>query len=57
MPQPPVDVRKYFGQPLPYIQEKFPIGSGTGPRAAWPEGTLKGVEVIPNFGELVKNCE
>ncbi|WOO78950.1 uncharacterized protein LOC62_02G002487 [Vanrija pseudolonga] len=55
MPQPPVDVRKYFGQPLPHIPEKFPIGSGTGPRAAWPEGTLKGVEVIPNFGELVKN--
>ena len=54
MPQAPVDVPKYFDKPLPYLQEKYPPGTGgTGPRADW-EGNLKGVEVIDDFNSKVK---
>lgn len=58
MPQPPVDVHKYFNQPLPRIADKYPPGTGgTGARKEWSEGTLKGVEVVENFGSLVSDCK
>jgi hypothetical protein len=57
MPQPPLDIVKYLGTPLIPVREQYPPGTGgTGPRADWAEGTLKGVEVIQNFGDKVNEC-
>lgn len=57
MPQPPLDIHKYFTAKLPHIHEKYPPGTGgTGPRSEWPEGTLKGVEVVDDFDSKVKQC-
>ncbi|BEI79586.1 hypothetical protein CcaverHIS002_0101150 [Cutaneotrichosporon cavernicola] len=54
MPQPPLDVHKYFNKPLWRIADKYPPGTGgTGARKEWPEGTLTGVEVIEDFDKLV----
>jgi len=57
MPQPPLDIVKYLTKPLPSLREAYPPGTGgTGPRAEWPEGTLKSVQVIEGFGAQVKDC-
>ncbi|GFZ42817.1 hypothetical protein JCM24511_00535 [Saitozyma sp. JCM 24511] len=54
MPQPPLDIVKYLGTPLIPLREQYPPGTGgTGPRADWAEGTLKGVEVIQDFEDKV----
>jgi hypothetical protein len=57
MPQPPFEVAKYLSTPLPAFREQYPPGTGgTGPRAEWPEGTLKGVQVIDDFQNQVSSC-
>lgn len=57
MPQPPLDIVKYLSKPLPGLREAYPPGQGgTGPRAEWPEGTLKSVQVIDGFSAQVKDC-
>lgn len=57
MPQPPLDIVKYLGTPLIPLREQYPPGTGgTGPRADWAEGTLKGVEVIQDFEDKVNEC-
>jgi hypothetical protein len=56
MPQPAFEVKKYLSAPLPQIREQYPPGTGgTGPRATW-DGNLKGVEVIDDLDEKVKQC-
>lgn len=56
MPQPPVDIHKYFNQALPRIADKYPPGTGgTGARKDWDEN-LTGVEVIDNFADQVTKC-
>lgn len=58
MPQPALDVIKYLSSPLPALREQYPPGTGgTGARAEWSEGTLKGVEVLDGFKESVDKCE
>jgi hypothetical protein len=58
MPQPALDIHKYLKFALPAVSEKYPPGTGgTGARSEWPEGTLKGIETLDNFGELVTACE
>ncbi len=58
MPQPPLEVAKYLASPLPALREQYPPGTGgTGPRAEWPEGTLKGVQEIDGFEQSVSTCE
>ncbi|KAL7419787.1 hypothetical protein Q5752_005703 [Cryptotrichosporon argae] len=55
MPQPPLDIPKYLASPLPPLREAYPPGTGgTGPRASWPEGTLKGVQVLDDFAAQAK---
>jgi hypothetical protein len=57
MPQPALDIHKFLKFSLPQITEKYPPGTGgTGSRSEW-NGSLKGVETIPNFRELVAECE
>jgi hypothetical protein len=57
MPQPPLDIVKYLGTPLIPLREQYPPGTGgTGPRADWAEGALKGVEVIQDFEDKVNEC-
>ena len=57
MPQPAQETVKYLSTPLPTLREQYPPGTGgTGPRAEWPEGTLKGVQVIDGFERQVKSC-
>jgi hypothetical protein len=57
MPQPPLDVHKYFNKPLWRIPDKYPPGTGgTGARKEWNEN-LSGVEVVEDFGKLVQECE
>lgn len=54
MPQPAFEVQKYLSQPLPHLREQYPPGTGgTGPRASW-DGSLKGVEVIEDLDDKVK---
>ncbi|WVR04016.1 hypothetical protein IAU60_001015 [Kwoniella sp. DSM 27419] len=54
MPQPPLDLNKYLGHPLPPLRESYPPGTGgTGPRAEFG-GSLKGVQVIDDFADEVK---
>lgn len=58
MPQPPLDVHKYFNKPLWRIADKYPPGTGgTGARSDWSEGNLEGIEIIDDFPQLVKECK
>ena len=58
MPQPPIEIKKYLETPLPSLREQYPPGTGgTGPRAQWPEGTLKSVQVMDDFDAAAKKCE
>ena len=58
MPQPPIEIKKYLETPLPSLREQYPPGTGgTGPRAQWPEGTLKTVQVMDDFDAAAKKCE
>ncbi|RXK41434.1 hypothetical protein M231_01340 [Tremella mesenterica] len=55
MPQPSIQLKKYLCTPLPTLREQYPPGTGgTGPRAEWPQGTLKGVQVIDGFVDGVR---
>lgn len=58
MPQPSLDIHKYLDHTLPHLYEKYPPGTGgTGARTNWPEGTIKAIEVVPNFAHLAKDCK